>query len=102
MTQSLADNLWLPCLSRRANRGLLSGSGLEQDAGAWLERVGVKFRDSGQAIQELSGGNQQKVALARLLAADSDVLLPDEPTRVVDVVPKAAIYKVNEELPPQQ
>jgi len=102
LTQSLADNLWLPCLSRRANRGLLSGSGLEQDAGAWLERVGVKFRDAGQAIQELSGGNQQKVALARLLAADSDVLLLDEPTRGVDVGAKAEIYKVIDELAHQQ
>jgi ribose transport system ATP-binding protein len=81
---------------------LLSGSGLEQDAGAWLERVGVKFRDAGQAIQELSGGNQQKVALARLLAADSDVLLLDEPTRGVDVGAKAEIYKVIDELAHQQ
>ncbi|MFT4511642.1 MAG: ribose transport system ATP-binding protein [Planctomycetota bacterium] len=102
LTQSLADNLWLPCLSRRANRGLLSGWRLEQDAGAWLKRVGVKFRDAGQAIQELSGGNQQKVALARLLAADSDVLLLDEPTRGVDVGAKAEIYKVIDQLAHEQ
>lgn len=102
LTQSLADNLWLPCLSRRSNRGFLSGASLEQDARAWLERVGVKFRDAGQAIQELSGGNQQKVALARLLAADCDVLLLDEPTRGVDVGAKAEIYKMIDKLAHQQ
>ena len=50
----------------------------------------------------MSGGNQQKVALARLLAADSDVLLLDEPTRGVDVGAKAEIYKVIDELAHQQ
>tara|TARA_R110002072_G_scaffold241027_11_gene399761 strand:+ start:39217 stop:40731 length:1515 start_codon:yes stop_codon:yes gene_type:complete len=98
LDQSLAENLWLPCLSGRANRGVLSGAKLEHDAGEWLQRVGVKFRDAGQAIQELSGGNQQKVALARLLAADCDVLLLDEPTRGVDVGAKAEIYKLIDEL----
>ena len=68
------------------------------DAQAWLEQVGVKFRSAGQAIRELSGGNQQKVALARLLAANCDVLLLDEPTRGVDVGAKAEIYKVIDEL----
>ena len=98
LSQSLADNLWLPCLSRRANRGLLSQRGLQQDAQEWLQRVGVKFRHAGQAIRELSGGNQQKIALARLLAADCDVLLLDEPTRGVDVGAKAEIYKLIDEL----
>ena len=98
LSQSLADNLWLPCLSRRARHGMLSGDALERDAQAWLEQVGVKFRSAGQAIRELSGGNQQKVALARLLAANCDVLLLDEPTRGVDVGAKAEIYKVIDEL----
>lgn len=98
LTQSLADNLWLPSLTRRATCGFLSGANLEEDAKAWLERVGIKFRDAGQAIQELSGGNQQKVALARLLATDCDVLLLDEPTRGIDVGAKAEIYKMIDEL----
>lgn len=97
-TLSLADNLWLPCLSRHASRGFLSKRQLEEDAGQWLNRIGVKFRDAGQAIAELSGGNQQKVAMARLLAAECDVLLLDEPTRGIDVGAKAEIYKVIDEL----
>jgi ribose transport system ATP-binding protein len=77
---------------------MLSGDALERDAQAWLEQVGVKFHSAGQAIRELSGGNQQKVALARLLVANCDVLLLDEPTRGVDVGAKAEIYKVIDEL----
>lgn len=102
LSQSLADNLWLPCLSRRAKRGFLSERSLRQDAEPWLQRVGVKYRDPAQAIRELSGGNQQKIALARLLAADCDVLLLDEPTRGVDVGAKAEIYKLIDELAHQQ
>lgn len=98
LTQSLSDNLWMPCLSARANRGMVSGARLDKDAVEWLDRVGVKYRDPGQAIQELSGGNQQKVALARLLAAECDVLLLDEPTRGVDVGAKAEIYKLIDDL----
>ncbi|MCA8963488.1 MAG: sugar ABC transporter ATP-binding protein [Planctomycetota bacterium] len=98
LQRSLADNLWLPCLSRRARRGFVSARGLERDAGQWLERLGVKARGPGQAARELSGGNQQKVALARLLAAECDVLLLDEPTRGVDVGAKAELYARIDEL----
>jgi ribose transport system ATP-binding protein len=102
LSQSLADNLWLPCLSRRARNGFLNGVCLERDAHVWLQRLGVKFRDAGQPMRELSGGNQQKVALARLLAAECDVLLLDEPTRGVDVGAKAEIYKAIDELAHRQ
>ncbi len=98
LSQSLSENLWLPCLSRRSRSGMLSPAALDRDAAPWLERTGVKFRAATQAIQELSGGNQQKVALARLLAADCDVLLLDEPTRGVDVGAKAEIYRAIDEL----
>jgi ribose transport system ATP-binding protein len=55
--------------------------------------MGVKFRDSEQAVGELSGGNQQKVALARLFHQRAHVLLLDEPTKGVDVGSKADIYR---------
>jgi len=63
----------------------------EDDAAPWIEKLGIRARPS-QVVAELSGGNQQKVALARVLHHGADVLLVDEPTRGVDVEAKAQIY----------
>ena len=78
----------------------------EMDAGVstverWIASLGVRCRDGAQSIGELSGGNQQKVALARLLHQDADVLLLDEPTRGVDVGAKVEIYRLLGELAAQ-
>jgi ribose transport system ATP-binding protein len=54
----------------------------------------VRAQGPEQAVSELSGGNQQKVALARVLHEQADVLLLDEPTRGIDVGTKAAIYRL--------
>src|SRR5262249_26615079 len=59
----------------------------------WIARLGIKAQSPAQPVLELSGGNQQKVALARLLHQDADVLLLDEPTRGVDVGSKVEIYR---------
>jgi ribose transport system ATP-binding protein len=58
----------------------------------------VSATGPGQAVAALSGGNQQKVALARLLHQEADVLLLDEPTRGIDVGSKAEIYRMIGEL----
>lgn len=64
----------------------------------WIERLGIRCDGPRQPVAELSGGNQQKVALARLLHHDVDVLLLDEPTRGIDVGSKAHIYALLDEL----
>jgi ribose transport system ATP-binding protein len=64
----------------------------------WMDRLRVKARSPEQAVVELSGGNQQKVALARVLHQEADVLLLDEPTRGIDVGTKAEIYRLIGEL----
>jgi ribose transport system ATP-binding protein len=71
-----------------------------QDAAArtWIERLGISTRGPRQPVGELSGGNQQKVALARLLHHDVDVLVLDEPTRGIDVASKAQIYSLIDSL----
>jgi ribose transport system ATP-binding protein len=84
---SIADNLTLSSLP-----GLTSPSAQARSAGTWLDRLSVRFRSPHQPVADLSGGNQQKVALARLLHHDVDVLLLDEPTRGIDVASKAQIY----------
>ena len=63
-----------------------------------MERLHIKSRSPRQPVAELSGGNQQKVAIARLLHHDVDVLLLDEPTRGIDVASKAQIYELIDEL----
>jgi ribose transport system ATP-binding protein len=89
LEMSVADNVTLS----RPGRGFLSRSRLAAAAARVLDRVGVRCRDPRQAVGELSGGNQQKVALGRLFYQGADVLLLDEPTRGVDVGSKAEIYR---------
>jgi ribose transport system ATP-binding protein len=95
---SIAENLTLSRLSPLVRRGFLSRR-LERAAAArWIERLGIRARAPEQRTRELSGGNQQKVAVARLLHHDVDVLLLDEPTRGIDVRSRAEIHRLIGEL----
>jgi ribose transport system ATP-binding protein len=67
-------------------------------AARWMEALDIRGRGPRQKVSELSGGNQQKVAVARLLHHDVDVLLLDEPTRGIDVGSKAQIYRLIDDL----
>ncbi len=89
---SVADNLCLPRLSAFARGGWLGRRDVESSAKRWIDALRIKCPGPRQSVGALSGGNQQKVALARLLEADVDVLLLDEPTRGVDVGAKAEIH----------
>ena len=60
----------------------------------WMGQLQVKARSGEQLVEHLSGGNQQKVALARVLHQDADILLLDEPTRGIDVGTKSEIYRL--------
>jgi len=90
---SLTDNITLPRLP-----ALLSPAALDTASQEWVQRLSIKCRSVRQAVGDLSGGSQQKVALARLLYHDADVLLLDEPTRGIDVGAKAQIYQVIDRL----
>jgi ribose transport system ATP-binding protein len=89
---SIAENLALARMQRFARRGMLDGRALHGSAVTWAGMLEVRCASVEQRCGELSGGNQQKVALARLLGAGSQVLLLDEPTRGIDVASKAQIY----------
>ncbi len=85
---SVADNLTLPSLQS----AFIPPRRPASDARPWIDRLCIRSTGPMQPTWQLSGGSQQKVALARLLHADVDVLLLDEPTRGIDVASKAEIY----------
>jgi len=93
---SLAENLTLPRLP-----WLLNPATLATETGTWLEKLGVRAAGPNQAIGELSGGNQQKVAFGRLLRNDAEILLLDEPTRGIDIGAKQTLYRLIDELADQ-
>jgi ribose transport system ATP-binding protein len=90
---SLTDNLTLPSLPF-----WIQPAGLSTETGRWLAQLGVRCAGPDQPVGELSGGNQQKIALGRLLRNDCDILLMDEPTRGVDIGAKQNIYRLIDDL----
>ncbi len=86
---SIEENLTLARLP-----AMISPARQTEAARALVEKLAVKCSDPSQKVSALSGGNQQKVALGRLLHRDVDVALLDEPTRGVDVGSKAQIYAI--------
>ena len=94
LEQSLRTNLLLPPGHRAASRGLRRHRRERSIADMLLGRVGVKPPDPERFAFELSGGNQQRVLVARALYAQPSVLIVDEPTQGVDVGGKAAIHEL--------
>ena len=92
--RSIADNLTLTRLAPYTTGGWLSAARQSAATREWITTLGVRCSGPGQAIGELSGGNQQKVAIGRLLHHGAQVLLLDEPTRGIDVGAKAQIYSL--------
>jgi ribose transport system ATP-binding protein len=90
---SVADNVTLTRLGSCSRKGVIDLRLQREQAAARSAELGVRMRGAGQAVQTLSGGNQQKAAFARLVHQEADVLLLDEPTRGVDVASKAALYR---------
>jgi len=97
-SMTISDNLTLSKLEGFGPRGVVLPSRQRRAAMRWIERLAIKCRDAAQPVGALSGGNQQKVALGRMLHHDVDVLLLDEPTRGIDVASRAQVYTVIDEL----
>jgi ribose transport system ATP-binding protein len=99
--RSVADNVTLSKMTPYSTFGWLNLFARSRAVSGWLARLGVRCSGPAQPVGELSGGNQQKVAIGRLLHQDADVLLLDEPTRGVDVGSKAEIYRLMGEMAAQ-
>ena len=95
---SVAANITLATLRDVARLGLIDPAAERRTASEMVGRLGVKAASIASEVGDLSGGNQQKVALARWIVARPDVLILDEPTQGIDVGAKAEIHRLMGEL----
>jgi ribose transport system ATP-binding protein len=95
---SIGDNITLSQLEGLGPLGFVLPRNQDRAAEPWIKRLSIKCRSPRQPASALSGGNQQKVAIGRLLHHGVDILLLDEPTRGVDIGAKAQIYALIDEL----
>src|SRR5262249_7025512 len=98
LEMSTAANCTLATLKDRSRFGLLDFGEEREVAGRFVRRLGIKTPTLETPVGNLSGGNQQKVAVARWLAAEPRVLILDEPTQGIDVGAKAEIHRLMSEL----
>ena len=97
-SKSILENFALATLSQDARGGLLMPKRTRARFARYAERLGIVFGDSGDPITSLSGGNQQKVVMARWLATEPRVLLLNDPTRGIDLRTKRDVYALLREL----
>jgi rhamnose transport system ATP-binding protein len=99
LPMDITQNVTLPILRDFVRQGVWLDNGAEQQtAQRFVERLDVRAAGLWQKVQELSGGNQQKVVLAKWLAARPRILILDEPTRGIDVGTKAAVHELMSKL----
>ncbi len=96
--RAVKTNITLSCLRRISRFGFVNRRKEREIAKAYAKRLRVKTPNLNEAVGNLSGGNQQKVVLARILAAECEIILFDEPTRGIDVGAKQEIYNLMAEL----
>ena len=98
IADSIGENIVLPSLSDLSKRGFLNLKALDTFAEKYAKQMSTKMTGIRQYVSELSGGNKQKVVLARWIGKGSDILVLDSPTRGIDVKVKADIYSLMTDL----
>ena len=99
MNQSICENICLPSLGELSNKvGLLSDRKLHAFAEREAENMSVKMQNVDQFVSDLSGGNKQKVVVARWIGKDSDLVVFDSPTRGIDIKVKQDIYQLMDQM----
>lgn len=97
-SETIRNNICLPSVDDLAEKGMLWSKKLKQFAEKFANMMSVRMANIDQFVSELSGGNKQKVVLARWLGKDSDIIILDSPTRGIDVKVKADIYSLMDDL----
>ena len=101
INNSIRDNIVLPSIDELSCKGFLNYRKLNSFAVENAQHMSIKMTGVGQFVSDLSGGNKQKVVLARWLGKGSDIIVLDSPTRGIDVKVKADIYALMNELKSQ-
>jgi ribose transport system ATP-binding protein len=96
--RSIYENMNVSCAGKYQRFGFMNDRALLNDCRQYVDRFQIKTQTLRQRMEDLSGGNQQKVLLSRLLLCNPDVILLDEPTHGVDIRTKAQIYDTIAEL----
>ncbi len=92
LNQSISWNISMGNIRSMTKRGLVSEKKIVSEAEKYEQMLNIKTPSLKQLVRNLSGGNQQKVVLAKVLAADTEIVIFDEPTRGIDVGARAEIY----------
>lgn len=95
---TVRENLALPTLSSRSRWGLINRKTERENAQKWVRQLRIKTNTVEQLVQNLSGGNQQKIVIGKWLACSPKLLIMDEPTRGIDVGAKQEIYQLMNQL----
>lgn len=95
---TIRNNISISWLDNLVRLGFINSRKEREETGRVSKKLKVKAASDTNAVGTLSGGNQQKVVLAKWLLTDPDILILDEPTRGIDIGAKAEIYKIMEEL----
>jgi len=98
LDHSLRDNYALPNIGRLSAGGFVRHGQIDREIQTLMDRLDIKAPDMHTLAGQLSGGNQQKVVLAKWLGAQCKVMLFDEPTRGIDIRGRAEVYRIMEEL----
>ena len=101
IADTIGENIILPSMDDLSKKGFLNLNALDDFALKYARQMSTKMTGTKQYVFELSGGNKQKVVLARWIGKDSDILILDSPTRGIDVRVKADIYTLMTELKKQ-
>ncbi len=91
---SIRSNISLPSLKRFVKKGLLDEAAEREEGIKYKDKLKIRAQSTDDILSSLSGGNQQKVVVSKLLASDSQILILDEPTKGIDVGSKAQIYEI--------
>ncbi|MGI6020732.1 MAG: sugar ABC transporter ATP-binding protein [Lachnospiraceae bacterium] len=99
LKKSIRENILLPQLKKYTNKlGILNNAKMRDAADEWIKLLDVRPSDPNNIAQALSGGNQQKVVLAKWISTEAKVLIVDEPTNGVDIGAKDEIHRILRDL----